>query len=59
MSNPFGRETVGTAGAKRPARREMGTVGPKRLSPLGDDASLKDLAAFYLTYARDLIDERK
>ena len=28
-------------------------------SPLGDDASLKDLARFYLTYARDLIDERK
>ena len=28
-------------------------------SPLGDEASLKDLARFYLTYARDLIDERK
>jgi len=28
-------------------------------SPLGDDASLKELAKFYLTYARDLIDERK
>ena len=28
-------------------------------SPLGDDASLKELAQFYLTYARDLIDERK
>ncbi|CAH0365607.1 unnamed protein product [Pelagomonas calceolata] len=28
-------------------------------SPLGDDASLRDLARFYLTYARDLIDERK
>ena len=28
-------------------------------SPLGDDAALKDLARFYLTYARDLIDERK
>ena len=31
----------------------------KGASPLGDDASLKDLARFYLTYARDLIDERK
>ena len=28
-------------------------------SPLGDDAALRELAAFYLTYARDLIDERK
>ena len=28
-------------------------------SPLGDDAALKDLARFYLTYARDLVDERK
>ena len=31
----------------------------KGASPLGDEASLKDLARFYLTYARDLIDERK
>ena len=28
-------------------------------SPLGDEAALRELAAFYLTYARDLIDERK
>ena len=28
-------------------------------SPLGDDAALRELARFYLTYARDLIDERK
>ena len=31
----------------------------KGASPLGDDAALRELAAFYLTYARDLIDERK
>ena len=31
----------------------------KGASPLGDEASLKDLARFYLTYARELIDERK
>ncbi len=31
----------------------------KGASPLGDEAALRELAAFYLTYARDLIDERK
>jgi hypothetical protein len=28
-------------------------------SPLGDDASLRELAEYYLAYARALVDERK